>query len=64
VDVKITASCAGYEGVPVTDTEGWMRVEVSGVSVVRDGNGGRVRKRGVNAVVEKVVRKYAALVWA
>jgi hypothetical protein len=62
VDVRVTASCAGYEGMPVTDTEGWMRVEVSGVSVVLDGDGGK-RKRGVNVAVEKVVRRYAALVW-
>jgi hypothetical protein len=45
VDVRVTASCAGYESVPVTDTEGWMRVEVSGVSVVLSG-GGR-KKRGL-----------------
>jgi hypothetical protein len=64
VDVRITASCAGYEGMPVTDTEGWMRVEVSGVSVVMDGVGGDVGKKSVQVQgVERAVKRYAALVW-
>lgn len=36
VDLKITAKCDGYQGFPVSDDEGWMRVEVGGVSVSKD----------------------------
>jgi hypothetical protein len=36
VEVWITARCDGYGGFVVSDDEGWMRVEVQGVSVVRD----------------------------
>lgn len=36
VDLKITASCAGYGGFPVADEDGWMRIEVSGVTVIQD----------------------------
>ncbi|KAI1665508.1 hypothetical protein L13192_10449 [Pyrenophora tritici-repentis] len=34
VDLQITASCSGYAGMPVTDQAGWMRVDISAVSVV------------------------------
>ncbi|KAH9879685.1 hypothetical protein IAQ61_001504 [Plenodomus lingam] len=42
--LEITASCQGWEGIPVADQEGWMRVEVSGVRVVQDA-GARKMKR-------------------
>ncbi|KAF1912136.1 hypothetical protein BDU57DRAFT_459500, partial [Ampelomyces quisqualis] len=35
-DLEIAATCNGYLGVPVADQDGWMRVEVQGVSMVRD----------------------------
>ncbi|KAF1832490.1 hypothetical protein BDW02DRAFT_581167 [Decorospora gaudefroyi] len=46
VDLRITASCEGYGGMPVTDQEGWMRADVSGVSVTMDEDGRKV-KRGL-----------------
>lgn len=36
VDLEIRAWCNGYQGVSVADQEGWMRVEVQGVSMIRD----------------------------
>ena len=34
-ELWVTARCDGYQGLVVSDDEGWMRVEVQGVSVVR-----------------------------
>lgn len=62
VDIQVTARCGGYGGLPVSDQEGWMRVEVSGISVVRDADGRRV-KRG-EAVAKEVARSgFGAFVW-
>lgn len=36
VDMEITARCEGYKGAVVADLQGFMRVEVQGVSMVRD----------------------------
>lgn len=35
-ELEITARCEGYKGSIVADAQGWMRVEVQGVSMVRD----------------------------
>lgn len=35
-DMEITARCNGYKGAVVADPQGWMRVEVQGVSMIRD----------------------------
>ncbi|KAK1916631.1 hypothetical protein P3342_012256 [Pyrenophora teres f. teres] len=64
VDLQITASCSGYAGMPVTDQAGWMRVEISAVSVVLyDVDGSRSKKRAVS-VVEMEPVEYAALMWS
>jgi hypothetical protein len=36
VELWITARCDGFQGFVVSDDEGFMRVEVAGVSVVKD----------------------------
>jgi hypothetical protein len=35
-DLVIKAWCNRYQGVPVADQEGWLRVEVQGISMIRD----------------------------
>jgi hypothetical protein len=37
-DLEISARCNGYKGAVVSDQTGWMKVEVQGVSMVRDGD--------------------------
>lgn len=36
VDLRITGKCNGYGGVPVSDENGYVVVDVGGVSVVKD----------------------------
>lgn len=64
-DIKITANCKGFSGFPVADDEGWMRVEVSGVSIVKGKDNSKVKKRDATVVSTTEVEKqgYAALVW-
>jgi hypothetical protein len=37
-DLEISARCDGFKGAIVSDQTGWMKVEVQGVSLVRDGD--------------------------
>ncbi|CAO2647646.1 Nn.00g085680.m01.CDS01 [Neocucurbitaria sp. VM-36] len=62
VNLSITASCAGYGGLPVSDQEGWMRVEVSGVSIVKDEDSQR-KKRGDNLVIAAPRKGFFAFAW-
>jgi len=62
VNMQITASCSGYAGMPVTDTAGWMRVEISAVSVVLYDANSKI-KRAFSMVEEEPV-EYAALMWS
>lgn len=57
VNLNITASCAGYAGFPVSDTEGWMRVEVSGVSITKDDDSQRKMAKRVEDVADVGPRK-------
>jgi hypothetical protein len=36
VDLKITGRCDGYGGVPVSNEDGYMVVDVGGISVIKD----------------------------
>lgn len=69
-DLTITASCKGFNSIPVADEEGWMRVEVSGVQIIKDKDNRKARKRASTVVSTEVVSKnvvedqgFAALVW-
>jgi hypothetical protein len=37
-DLEISARCDGHKGAIVSDSTGWMKVEVQGVSMVREGD--------------------------
>lgn len=65
VDLKITASCKGFAGIPVADQEGWMRVEVSGVSVMQDQDRRKTKgKRGVLETQRAESQGYAVVVFS
>jgi hypothetical protein len=63
VDLRITASCRGSNGIPVTDREGWMRVEVSNVSVTLDDQVRRRRRAVQVEAVQQDVEEFAALLF-
>jgi hypothetical protein len=63
VDLRITSSCRGSNGIPVTDGQGWMRLEVSRVTVALD-NQARRRRRAVQVqAVQEDVEEFAALLF-
>ncbi|KAI8931729.1 hypothetical protein NX059_011372 [Plenodomus lindquistii] len=65
-DLRITASCKGFAGIPVADEEGWMRVDVSGVSVVQDKGARKMKgkKRGVLEAQRAEKQGYAVMVFS
>lgn len=64
VDLTITVSCKGYYGIPVADEEGWMRVEVSGVSIVQQPDSQQAKKRGVAEKQIAEEQGFGTFVWA
>lgn len=51
VNLTITASCAGFDGIAVADQDGFMRVEVSGVSIVKDDASHKKKREDLAIVV-------------